>query len=91
MFILSQPGNSRKAYNDTVRLGKEYTRSPATRFVETKRESLTPDEATIALAKIEEDFWASQTGQKLIRDRGGAEFSGVYSTGAGRPAERRRP
>lgn len=34
-----------------------------------KRESMTPDEATVALAKIEEDFWASKTGQKLIRDR----------------------
>ena len=34
-----------------------------------KRESMTPDEGGIALAKIEEDFWASKTGQKLIRDR----------------------
>ncbi len=34
-----------------------------------KRENLTPEEAAIALAKAEEDFWASKTGQKLIRDR----------------------
>ena len=34
-----------------------------------KRESMTPDEAGIALTKIEDDFWASKTGQKLIRDR----------------------
>ncbi len=34
-----------------------------------KRETMTPEEAGIALAKIEEDFWASKTGQKLIRDR----------------------
>ena len=34
-----------------------------------KRESMTPDEAVVALAKIEDDFWASKTGQKLIRDR----------------------
>lgn len=34
-----------------------------------KRENLSPDEAGIALSKIEEDFWASKTGQKLIRDR----------------------
>ncbi len=34
-----------------------------------KRENMTPEEAAIALAKIEEDFWASKTGQKLIRDR----------------------
>ena len=34
-----------------------------------KRENLTNDEAAIALTKIEEDFWASKTGQKLIRDR----------------------
>lgn len=34
-----------------------------------KRENMSPDEGGIALAKIEEDFWASKTGQKLIRDR----------------------
>jgi hypothetical protein len=34
-----------------------------------KRENMTPDEAGIALSKIEEEFWASKTGQKLIRDR----------------------
>ena len=34
-----------------------------------KRENMTPDEAGIALSKAEEDFWASKTGQKLIRDR----------------------
>ncbi len=34
-----------------------------------KRENLTPEEAGIALAKLEEDFWGSKTGQKLIRDR----------------------
>jgi hypothetical protein len=34
-----------------------------------KRENLTPEEAGIALTKIEEDFWGSKTGQKLLRDR----------------------
>ena len=34
-----------------------------------KRESMTPEEGGVALAKIQEDFWASKTGQKLIRDR----------------------
>ncbi len=34
-----------------------------------KAENLTPEEAAIALAKAEEDFWGSKTGQKLIRDR----------------------
>lgn len=34
-----------------------------------KRENMTPEEAGIALAKVEEDFWASKTGQKMIRDR----------------------
>ena len=34
-----------------------------------KRENMTNDEAAIALTKIEEEFWASKTGQKLIRDR----------------------
>jgi hypothetical protein len=34
-----------------------------------KRENLSPDEGGIALSKIEEEFWASKTGQKLLRDR----------------------
>jgi hypothetical protein len=34
-----------------------------------KRENMTNDEAAIALTKIEDDFWASKTGQKLLRDR----------------------
>ncbi|MFO1486936.1 MAG: hypothetical protein U1F65_00520 [Verrucomicrobiota bacterium] len=34
-----------------------------------KRENLSPDEAGMALSKLEEEFWASKTGQKLIRDR----------------------
>ena len=34
-----------------------------------KRENMSPEEAGIALSKIEEEFWASKTGQKLIRDR----------------------
>ena len=34
-----------------------------------KRENMSPDEGDIALSKIEEEFWASKTGQKLIRDR----------------------
>ena len=34
-----------------------------------KRENLTGEEAGIALNKIEDDFWASKTGQKLLRDR----------------------
>lgn len=34
-----------------------------------KRETLSPDEAGIALTKAQEDFWGSKTGQKLLRDR----------------------
>lgn len=34
-----------------------------------KRENLSPEEAGIALTKAEADFWASETGQKLLRDR----------------------
>ncbi len=34
-----------------------------------KRENMTNDEAAMALTKIEDDFWTSKTGQKLIRDR----------------------
>jgi hypothetical protein len=34
-----------------------------------KRENMSPEEGGIALSKIEEEFWASKTGQKLLRDR----------------------
>ena len=34
-----------------------------------KRESMTAEEAGIAIAKLEDDFWASKPGQKLLRDR----------------------
>jgi hypothetical protein len=34
-----------------------------------KRENMSPEEGGIALSKIEEEFWASKTGQKLIHDR----------------------
>jgi hypothetical protein len=34
-----------------------------------KRENMSPAEAGIALAKLEDDFWASNTGQKMLRDR----------------------
>src|SRR5262249_50231225 len=34
-----------------------------------KRENMSPAEAGIALSKAEEDFWASKSGQKLLRDR----------------------
>jgi hypothetical protein len=34
-----------------------------------KRETMTPEEAALALAKLEEDFWGSKAGQKLLRDR----------------------
>ena len=40
-----------------------------------KRETMTNEEAGIAVTKIEEDFWASKTGQKLIRDRVERAFS----------------
>ncbi|MBC8095755.1 MAG: hypothetical protein H7Y43_08075, partial [Akkermansiaceae bacterium] len=34
-----------------------------------RTENLTPKDAAIALAKVQEDFWASKQGQKLIRER----------------------
>ncbi len=34
-----------------------------------KPETMTPEEACIKLSRVEEDFWASKTGQKLLRDR----------------------
>jgi hypothetical protein len=34
-----------------------------------KRENLTADEAGVALAKVEEEFWGSKQGQKALRDR----------------------
>jgi hypothetical protein len=34
-----------------------------------KRENMSPEEAGIILSKLEGDFWASKTGQKMLRDR----------------------
>jgi hypothetical protein len=34
-----------------------------------KRENMTPDEAGMALNKVEDDFWGTKKGQKLLRDR----------------------
>jgi hypothetical protein len=34
-----------------------------------RRENMTTEEAGIMLAKVQEDFWASKSGQKLLRDR----------------------
>jgi len=34
-----------------------------------KRENMTNEEAAIALTKIEDEFWASKPGQKLLKDR----------------------
>jgi hypothetical protein len=34
-----------------------------------KRENLNAEEAAVTLAKVEEEFWASKSGQKLLRDR----------------------
>ncbi len=34
-----------------------------------KHENLTPEEAGMTLSKVEEEFWTSKTGQKLMRDR----------------------
>jgi hypothetical protein len=34
-----------------------------------KRENMTPEEAGLALSRLQDDFWASKTGQKLLRDR----------------------
>jgi hypothetical protein len=34
-----------------------------------KRENLSNDEAAMALTKVQDDFWASKAGQKLMKDR----------------------
>lgn len=49
-----------------------------------KHENLSPEEAGIALTRIEEDFWGSKGGQKLLRDRverNFAEFIGRVPAG----------
>ena len=38
-------------------------------WVLARREDLGPDEAAMALASIEEEFWETKVGQKLLRDR----------------------
>ena len=48
---------------------KPYLKRPYRSDRGAKRENLNPDEAAIALTKIEDEFWAYKTGQKLIRDR----------------------
>lgn len=40
-----------------------------------RREDLGPDEAARSLAKIEEEFWATKGGQKLLRDRTERSFA----------------
>jgi len=34
-----------------------------------RRENLAPEEGAIALTRLQEEFWGSKTGQKLLRDR----------------------
>jgi len=34
-----------------------------------KRENMSPEEGGMALSKLEEEFWASKSGQKMLRDR----------------------
>jgi hypothetical protein len=34
-----------------------------------KKENMTPEEAGVVLTKVEDDFWGSKAGQKLLRDR----------------------
>jgi hypothetical protein len=44
-----------------------------------RHENLSPEEGSIALAKVEEEFWASKTGQKLLRDRVERSFAEFIS------------
>jgi hypothetical protein len=40
-----------------------------------RREDLAPEEATRALASIQEEFWATKNGQKLLRGRRERSFA----------------
>lgn len=42
---------------------------PELAWILARRENMTAEEAGIALSKIEDDFWGSKSGQKLLRDR----------------------
>ena len=44
-----------------------------------RREDLAPDQAAIALAGIEEEFWESKAGQKMQRDRVEKSFAEFVS------------
>jgi hypothetical protein len=44
-----------------------------------KRENLNAEEAGVALAKVEEEFWASKQGQKFLRDRVDKTFAEFVS------------
>lgn len=54
-------------------------------WVLARREDLAPDEAARALAKIEEEFWATKAGQKALKegtDRTFAEFIAIVPAAA---------
>lgn len=38
-------------------------------WIMAKKENMTSQEASIVLTKVQDDFWGSKTGQKLLRDR----------------------
>jgi hypothetical protein len=48
-----------------------------------KRENMTSTEAGIALTKLEEEFWAGKSGQKLLRDRVERSFPEFISRAPG--------
>ena len=48
-------------------------------WVLARHENLSAEEGSIALAKVEEEFWASKTGQKLLRDRVERSFAEFIS------------
>src|SRR5579862_7279995 len=48
-----------------------------------KRENMSPEEAGMAISKLEEDFWASKSGQKMLRDRVERSFPEFISRVAG--------
>ena len=48
-------------------------------WVLARREDLGPDEAARALAKIEEEYWATKAGQKALKDRAERTFAEFIS------------
>lgn len=79
------PGEGDEAKVPFVPFPVSLPEDPGLIWVLARREDLGPDEAARALAKIEEEFWATKAGQKALKegtDRTFAEFIAIVPAAA---------